>query len=357
MPHATLSVDLAAIRRNYAALKTRFGGSRCAAVVKANAYGLGATEVTRALIKEDCTEFFVATLEEAIALRKALGDVCRVYVFNGISQGDERDYHAHNLIPVLNDPSQLHYWNIHGKGHESALHIDSGMNRLGLTEKEYETLATQPELPKVANVKLILSHLACAGEPEHTKNAEQLAYMQRVKTSFPGIPISLCNSSGIFLDKNYHFDVARPGCSLYGITPRSATDNPMENVVHLHAPILQLRTIDRAGTVGYGATHPVAAGSRIATLGMGYADGYHRRLSGTSHAYIGDVKVPVIGRVSMDMISVDVTGVPERLLDDTCRVELIGPHVPVDVLADLAGTIGYEIVTSLGNRVKRIYTH
>jgi alanine racemase len=355
---ATLEVNLDALVCNHQLLRNQFSGKHCAAVVKANGYGLGAVTVAKALMESGCKYFFVASLDEGIELRDVLGAHPTIYVFHGVQADEMEDcYHA-RLMPVLNTFAQLEHWAGFAAKREAAhsiLHIDTGMCRLGLDAKEVDALKHKPELLHQANVSTIMSHLACANDPSHSLNQEQLAYFNEIKRLFPGFTYSLANSSGVFLPNEFHFDLARPGCSLYGITPRGKYDNPMEAVATLTAPILQIREIDRDQTIGYGATHVLKRGSRTATIALGYADGVHRMLSNQGYAFIDGAKVPCVGRVSMDMITLDVSAI-EKPLHAGMRVELIGKHQTVDELADNAGTIGYEIFTGLGRRIKRIYT-
>lgn len=347
----TLEVNLGALVRNYALLASRHIARRCAAVVKANAYGLGVERIAPALSEAGCHEFFVATLEEGIELRKILAETAEhpatIYVFHGARKGQAKEFAEHSLIPVLNDLGQWDAWDCETP---CALHVDTGMNRLGVTVAEAKTLQ-----PATRNVELILSHLACANEPKNPKNREQLAAFTAVRKHFSETPASLANSSGIFLGADYHFELLRPGCSLYGISPNTEQANPMESVATLTAPVLQIRNVDTPQTVGYSALGKVAAGTTLATVELGYADGFHRRLTGNAYGYAHGVRLPVIGRVSMDMVSVDITPLPERLRTPDLRITFIGKEQPVDVLATAADTIGYEIFTGLGKRVKRVY--
>jgi alanine racemase len=349
--HPTLEVNLGAITRNYALLKMHMLGKGCAAVVKANAYGLGVEHIAPALFDAGCRDFFVARLEEGVLLRGPLSKQAQIYVFHGCRKGEQKEFAAHHLIPVLNDEGQIGEW---GESGPCALHIDTGMRRLGLAPEDAVRLATKGKAPK--GLQLVMSHLACAGEPEHPMNGVQLAEFRTGLMHFPGIQASLANSSGIFLGEGYHLDLARPGCSLYGISPNTARPNPVENVVTLSAPVLQYRKIDRPQSVGYGATAEAKAGSVLATVELGYADGLLRALSNKLTAYAAGIPVPVIGRVSMDMVSVDVSNVPEAKRDAHLRITFIGAEQPVDIVAEAADTIGYEIFTRLGSRVKRVYS-
>jgi alanine racemase len=383
----TLTVSLPAIVANWQLLRSNFRGEECAAVVKADAYGLGAIEVSQALERAGCHTFFVATLEEGMALRAALPDV-RILVFHGVLAGEEFAFAAHRLIPVLNSVAQIERWKPVAAEHVhavSALHIDTAMARMGLQPKEFASLvAQQPGILEACRVGLLLSHFACAPEAEHPLNAQQLARFEAARMHAPGIPASLCNSGGIFLPADYHFHLARPGCSLYGIAPQSTPSlvqsvrseseplaaevseakgaksplhNPMRQVATWDAPILMTRTLEAGQSIGYGATVTAPAGTRIATVASGYADGYLRHLSGKGIGYIGEHRVELIGRVTMDMLCFDITAVPEALTQEGATIRLLGDAdgIRVDDVATAAGTIGYEVLTRIGSRVKRLY--
>lgn len=358
-------VSLPAIVANWRLLRDRqFGGRECAAVVKADGYGLGAEPIAQALAAAGCHTFFVATLAEGIALRATLADV-RILVLHGVQQGEEFAFAAHRLIPVLNSVAQIERWKPVAAEHVhavSALHIDTAMGRLGLQPEEFQALMEKhPKTLEECRVGLMMSHLACAPEESHPLNAVQLSLFQEALKLAPGIPASLCNSGGIFLPKAYHFDLARPGCSLYGIAPQAritSHESRITNVATWNAPILMTRTLTREQTIGYGATATAKKGARIATVASGYADGYLRYLSNNGVGYIGEHKVHHIGRVTMDMLCFDVTHVPESLTHEGAMITLLGDRdgIRVDDLADAAGTIGYEILTRIGPRVERVYT-
>src|SRR5690606_16063815 len=227
--------------------------------------------------------------------------------------------------------------------------------RLGLDDDELATLAAAPARLDGVDLQLLMSHLACADQPDHPLNAEQLARFRAARGRLPAMPASLANSSGIFLGPEYRFDMARPGAALYGVNPQPGRPNPMAPVVRLQARILQVRRIDSPRTVGYGATHRAARPSTIATIALGYADGYLRSLSNRGSCLIGEHRVPVVGRISMDLVTLDVTGVPDGLARPGAVVDVIAPDHPVDAVAEEAGTIGYEILTSLGRRYQRRY--
>lgn len=346
-----LTVSLPALRANYRLLKSRHAKQSIAAVVKANAYGLGVEAVSKALWNEGCREFFVATLEEGVALRGILPEA-DIGVFNGLLKGEAKEYAARRLTPVLNDAQQVSLaaqMSDAGYRISSILHVDTGMTRLGLSESDLNKIRHP-----ASDIRHLMSHLACANDPAHPKNAEQLQRFKQALAWFPGAKASLCNSSGLFLPPEFHFDLARPGCALYGINPTDG-ENPMQPVATLSAPILQIRMLDRDETVGYGASHPMPKGSRTATIGMGYADGWARTLSNKGSAFVAGVKVPVIGRVSMDMLALDVTAVPEASLAAAERAEFINAEQTADHIAALSGTIPYEVYTRMGARVKRIY--
>ncbi len=357
-----LTADLDAVAANYRTLADRLGpASECGAVVKADAYGLGLEPVSRALAAAGCRSFFVALTEEGVALRSCLPDAA-IYVFNGVDAETAAETAAHGLVPVLNHPGQIEAWTAQARARGAPLpamvQVETGMTRLGLSAAEVEALARDPDGVAGLSLDAVMSHLACADEPAHPQNAEQLRrFEEAIKVLRPlGIArASLANSSGVFLDAAYHFDLARPGAALYGINPRPGGPNPMAQVITLQGKILQTRTIDTPSAVGYGATHRARRGDRIATIGVGYADGFLRSLSNSACATIGGIRVPVVGRVSMDLITIDVTAVPAEATRPGALVDLIGPEHPVDDLAREAGTIGYEILTALGRRFERRY--
>ncbi len=364
---AVLTVDLDAIAANYRLLADRLGrDTECGAVVKADAYGLGMDAVAPALWAAGCRSFFIALTGEGLALRALLPDA-RIYVFNGVDAGTAPDLADAGLIPVLNHMGQIEAWagqaraGLGGAGAsrlKAAIHVDTGMNRLGLSLAEAVAVAAKPECLAGLAVEAVMSHLICADEADNPRNAEQLARFTGVlATLAPLGPVkaSLANSCAIFLDASYHFDLARPGAALYGLNPHPSRANPMAQVIKLEGKILQTRIIDTPSTVGYGATHRAEPGQRIATVGVGYADGFLRSLSDSASAFIGGVRVPIVGRVSMDLITIDVSAVPAGATRPGCVVELMGPDHGADDLACEGGTIGYEVLTALGRRFTRRY--
>jgi alanine racemase len=345
-----LTIDLDAIVENWRDLNRLVS---CAAVVKADAYGLGAHRVAPALARAGCQRFFVASFDEGAALRSLLPDP-EILVLNGPFPGGEAGFAAHRLTPVLNSPGQVAAWGAFAQGKlSSAIHLDSAMNRLGLAEREF--LEIDEAALKSARPLYVMSHLACAEEKENPLNARQLALFQELRKRLPEAKASLANSSGIFLGKDYGLDFARPGAALYGVNPTLEKTNPMRQVARLEGRIIQLRRVDSEGSVGYGATHAARPGQLLATVGVGYADGYLRALSGKGFGYLGDWRVKLAGRVSMDLTSFDVSGAPEALARPGSFIELLGERVTVDALAEAAGTIGYEILTALGRRYHRVY--
>lgn len=354
---AMLTIDLSAIRENYRRLKAQLGGVRCAGVVKADAYGLGASQVAAALAAEGCDTFFVAHLAEGILLREALGPKPAIHVLNGMPPGSEAEAVRADLSAVINSVEQLAAWReaARHKGRKlpAAIQVDSGMSRLGMSPEDVERVAADPRAFDGIDVSFVMSHLACADEPEHPANERQRLEFERLRMLLPPAPASLANSSGIFLGQRYHFDLARPGAALYGINPTPARPNPMLPVVRLEAKVIQTRNVASGAGVGYGHTFRATTPLKAATISLGYADGWHRRAA--SAAWFEGVRLPFLGRVSMDSIILDISALPEGRLREGDLVELLGPSQSVDDAAGHAGTIGYELLTSLGHRFHRRY--
>lgn len=355
----TLTIDLDAVVANYRTLCDIAPGAECAGVVKADGYGTGAAPIVRALSAAGCKTFFVAHLGEALAIRHTAPDAT-IAVLNGAAPGAEAEFAEHDLVPVLNSLEAVAAWTAQsvedGTRLPAILHVDTGMSRLGLSDAELDRVADDRTLLDGIEIRWLMSHLAVAEEPGHPLNAEQRARFEAARKRLPALPASLANSSGIFLGPDYHYELVRPGAALYGVNPRPGSENVMRHVVKLEAPILQLRSIDSPRTVGYGATHGVTGITKIATIPVGYADGYLRSLSNRGHAFLGDHKVPVVGRVSMDLITLDVTAVPDAIAHPGAMVEMISERYSVDEIGADAGTMGYEILTSLGARYARHYT-
>jgi alanine racemase len=377
---AVLTVDFGAIAANWAMLRERAAPGAVAGVVKADGYGLGAGPVARALLAAGCRHFFVAQLEEGMALRAALGPGPMIAVLGGFAPGADEDA---GLVPVLNGLADVaahaaradvaahaaradvaaHAARVDVAAHAAPggrpaiLHLDTGMARLGLDVTELERLAAEPALLERLDLRFVMTHLACADEPGHPMNAAQAMRFSAARARLPGrgpsVPASFANSSGLFLGPAFASALSRPGCALYGINPTPGRPNPMRQVATLHAPILQIREIPAGTTVGYGASWTASRTSRIATVAAGYADGYLRGLSGRGTGILAGRPVALVGRVSMDLLTFDVTDEPDAKPGDL--IQLIGPGNTPDEVAARAGTIGYEILTSLGARYRREY--
>ncbi len=337
MATGTLTIDLDALQANWRALDA-MTATETAAVVKADGYGLGSGRVAKALADAGARQFFVAVTEEAAALRAALGPAPIINVFSGHMDGDTQMIADLNLIPMLNSPEQIARHQAALPGHHYGLQIDSGMNRLGIEAYDWS-----PEMAEGAT--LVMSHLACADEPDHPANEAQLKAFLSM-TAGLRIPRSLAATGGTLLGAEYHFDLTRPGIGLYGGLPFKAA----QPVVTVDLPIIQIRTLQPGESAGYGCAFVAEKETKIATLSAGYADGLIRAMSGKATLWAGDVPCPLAGRVSMDLLTVDVT----ELEEVPKTLQILGPHQTVDQLAAIAGTIGYEILTSLGPRYKRV---
>ena len=360
---AVLTIDLDALAANYRLLRDRAKPAECAAVVKADAYGLGMAQAAPALWRAGCRTFFVATVAEASELRGLLPEAI-IYVLNGLLEGTADIFHDKHLRPVLNSVEELAEWAEYcatlGETLPCALHIDTGMNRLGLSVAEVETLDRAADIWSALTLSLVMSHLACADDHNHPKNSLQRLLFDSLRALLPKTPASLANSAGILLGTNYFYDLVRPGIALYGGHPRRQGENPFQTVVQLKGRILQVREGAPGETVGYGATRTLHRPSRIAVISVGYADGLFRALSTEDGkdgfvAYLGTYPAPILGRVSMDLIAVDVTDVPEAASRRGAWIELLGPNVSAHTLALHARTIDYEVLTSLGQRATRRY--
>jgi len=326
MTHARLIVDLDALAANYRKFRDNASGGS-AAVVKANAYGLGMAPVARRLAAEGCRQFFVATDAEGRELRRILPNV-EIFVFSGVVEGE-------GLIPVANHAAQI-------RAGPVALHVDTGMHRLGFDDPG--------EIPSGTEVRLLMTHLACADTPDHPLNEEQLARFQALAARFPGVPTSIANSAAILTGVE---GIGRPGIGLYGGNPYTTQENPMRCVATLEGEVLQVRKVVAGASVGYGASHVTGRDTTIAVVGMGYADGLPRALSNCGQAAFKTIRAPIIGRVSMDLTLVDVTDLPSVEPGDW--IEFFGRSIGIDEVAAWADTISYEILTGVGNRVLRMY--
>lgn len=356
---AVLTVDLDAVCANWRLLRARAGAATCAGVMKADAYGLGMDRVAPALARAGCRVFFTAHLEEGMRLRALVPADSVIYVLHGGMPGTSADFIQHDLIPVLNDPGQIAEWRACarklGRVLPAALQFDTGMSRMGLAPLDAGRLCADPVLLSGIEPVLVMSHLACADEPDHPLNETQRQRFASLRARFPGVPGSLANSSAIFLGADYHHDLVRPGAALYGINPHPGQANPLSQPVRLHARIVQVREIGAGDIVGYGARYVADGPRRIAAISIGYADGWLRALTNRGRAYIDGIEAPIAGTVSMDSITLDVSAIDPARLAPGSEVELLGPHQTVDAAARDAGTIGYEVLTRLGGRFERRY--
>jgi alanine racemase len=360
-----LTIDLAALVENWRALARRVAPTgaapaECAAVIKADGYGCGVEPVAAALARAGCKTFFVAHLDEARRARGAAPHAT-VYVLNGLMPGTAPVYAQANLSPVISSRAELEEWSAFraasGWRGGAALHVDTGMSRLGFSSGDTQALAAQ--VRNAEGIALVMSHFACS-EEDHPLNAIQIERFRAVRALFPGIAGSLANSSGIFLGPDAHHDLVRPGVALYGANPTPGQPNPMRPVVSLQGRIVQTRMIEQGATVGYSATWTARRKTRLAIVSIGYADGFLRAASASdtksgAEAIVAGQRCPLAGRVSMDLTAFDVTDVAEGRVQRGDLVELLGAHIDVDDLAARAGTIGYEVLTSLGRRYRRVY--
>ena len=357
-----LTVDLAAIIANWQALARQLVTVECAAVVKANAYGLGLKPVAAALAKAGCRTFFVADIAEARIVR-AQARSATIFVLHGFTPDWGDALISLKAQPVINSATELAEWDAFASARSwhggAALHVDTGMNRLGITVEEAVALAPRVQTEN-HGISLLLSHLACADTPNHPLNGKQLRLFRELRMLYPGTPASLANSSGIFLGHAAHFDLARPGAALYGVNPTPGRPNPMKAAVELSGRILQIRTVARGQTVGYGATWTARRNTRIAVVALGYADGLLRAGSASDErtggaAMIAGKSCPIVGRISMDLACLDITDLPEGAVRRGDFATMIGGELTVDDVAATAGTIGYEVLTRLGPRCHLTY--
>ncbi len=365
-----LTVDLGVLADNWQEMARRSGKARTAAVVKADAYGLGLEDCGTALYEAGARDFFVAVMQEGVTLRTYAPDA-RIYVLSGIWPGQEGFFYEHGLVPVLASEEQLAFWmSVTSElgDHPCALHVDTGFNRLGLPLEEAIAFADDVSRPASFSPVLVISHLHSGDTPSSDLNKQQLEAFRRVAEAFEGVETSLASSAGIFLGSDYHFDLTRPGIALYGGEAVNGVPNPMKPVATAEARIIQIRDAKKGETVSYGGTYQLARDSRLAIVSAGYADGYLRSLSGSgvplrqtvnygAFGFVAGHKVPVIGRITMDLTIFDVTDIPENDIRAGDYVELFGRNVPLDDIARAGGTIGYELLTGLGLRYERRYIY
>ena len=352
---ACLTVRLGAIAENYRTLKSLAPGAAVAGVVKADGYGLGAVQSTKTLLAEGCDTFFVARLEEGVAIRP-LAPKARIFVLDGPRAASAPAFVAHNLTPVLNSLEQIDIWAHAARGHDAAVHVDTGLSRLGLPPSELSVLAAETG-QRIAgfNLVLVMSHLACADDPASPMNQEQLSRFRAALAQLPPAPASLASSGGVLLGRDFAFDLVRPGIALYGGNPQTGQPNPFAVAAQLTGRVLQVRRVDKGESVGYGATFRVERPTTLVTVALGYADGLMRALGNRGAGAIAGHKAPIVGRMSMDLVTLDVTDVPPRSIAPGVDVEFLGDTVRLEDAAAAAGTAAYEILTSLGRRVRRVY--
>lgn len=363
-----LTIDLGAVADNWRDMARRSGRARAAAVLKADAYGLGIEDVGQTLYRAGARDFFVAVPAEGATLRPYAPEA-RIFVLSGIWPGQEETFFENDLVPVIASEEQLAFWMavLTERGpYPCAVHVDTGFNRLGLPLADALALTDDVSRPTSFDPVLVMSHLACGDDPASPMNTQQLEKFRTVAAAFEGVDASLSASAGIFLGADYHFDLTRPGIALYGGEAVTGAKNPMREVVKAEARILQVRDAKAGESVSYGAAHVLSRDSRLAVASVGYADGYLRNLSGAgiplrqtgkpgAHGVISGRPVPVLGRVTMDLTIFDMTDLPDNAVRAGDYVELFGPAMRLDDVARAAGTIGYEMLTGLGLRYERLY--
>ncbi|MGI9352690.1 MAG: alanine racemase [Rhizobiaceae bacterium] len=360
-----LTINLASLASNWKYLNDKSGTAETSAVLKADAYGLGIGQVAPALFEAGCRTFFVAMVEEGIRVRTAAPE-CRIFVLNGIFRDNIDHAMAHNLLPVLSTIEQIALWTSEGQNQPCAIHVDTGMHRLGLSVNDAEKLAANNLIGPTMGAKTIMSHFACADDPEHEHNRLQLEKFWNIARLFSNLEKSLANSAAILSNPQSLYDLTRPGIAIYGGEAVNHVSNPMQPVVTAEARILQISTVKKGNKVGYGAEAVLDRETKIATVSGGYADGFHRASSGAGvplrearptggHGWLDGHLIPVLGRVSMDLTAFDVTDVPEQVLEEAGYVELFGHNILLDDVAGACGTIAYELLTAMGNRYRREY--
>lgn len=357
---SVLEVNLSAIKKNYQFLESQLVNSKAAAVLKADAYGLGIQKVAPALTEVGCQDFYVAKLDEALELRGILPNA-NIYVLLGLLEGMEEIFLEHNLVPLLNDYDQIMRWGAYGKklGRKipAIIQVETGFWRAGIPYFDMLKLIQKPEVFEFIEIVYIMSHLACSDTPNHPKNEAQRLEFDRFLKLFPGSRGSFSNSNGVFLGPQYHYDQVRPGRVLYGLGTRASHMHGIAPAVQIYARLLQIRNVPRGECIGYDSLFTATQDSVIGTISAGYADGILRSATNKGHFYIGDYPTPIVGRVSMDFITVDLTGIPDNLLKLGSWVEIVGNHISADELAQEADTTSREIMIRLGKRYHRIYRY
>lgn len=360
--YSALVINLDATAHNYRVLQAAAGKAECSAVLKADGYGLGAVAIALRLYQEGCRKFFVAYVDEGVTLRQAFikrGWDSEIYVLNGFLPGCEATFFEYNLIPTLTALEQLQRWRDLAKVQHNnrgiALHLDTGMSRTGMSAKEVMTLVHTPEMLKGITIKLILSQLSYSYDENPTFSAQQRQRFEQALTLLPKAPASLAKSGAIFLSKDYHYDLVRPGIGLHGINPLNDATNPLKPVAGVWVRVYQVQDIVAGQSVGYAQTFIAATPRRIATLTLGYADGYPWNMGNKGHVSFGKHKAQIVGRISMDVITVDVTDIPESLVYPGAWAEVVGESLTIQQIAAMIGTSPYEVQMNLGNRFQRVY--
>jgi alanine racemase len=350
-----LNINLVALKRNYILLQNKVKPARCSVVIKANAYGLGSAKIFTTLIEAGCHDFFVATIAEALELRE-LNDAVNIYVFHGIKQNETDIFLKNSIIPVVNSLEQMDICSRFVKKKSRHLKIilnfDTGINRLGIEKNDYKYFYNFDY--SYIDICYIMSHLACASEIS-ARNIQQYHDFKKIIMNFPNSKYSFANSSAIFLGKKYHFDMVRAGVAIYGANPTPSKQNPMHNIITLTSRIIDIKLISEDGMVGYGSDTKIKKNSKIAIIALGYADGYFRYLSNKATCYIKGNYYPIIGKISMDLTIIDISSDRAGTVKINDIVELIGKNIKLDDVATDAGTISYEILTSLKGRYKINY--
>lgn len=359
-PNSVLEIKLDRVRDNYLHIKTKLKPqTKCSVVVKANAYGLGMNQVAKALVEGGCNDFCVAYLDEGLELRKVAPNAA-ITLFNGFQKEELAELVQSGFVPVLNDFYQIKLLNDEakrlGRRLKGIIHFDTGMGRLGFDRYQTKKLIENEDIYSHIQVEYLMSHLACADDALHPLSLKQLEIFHKRAANFPETKLSLANSAGVMLGQKYHFDMVRPGCAIYGINPIPSWANEFKQVMELRGRVIQIRHVQKDMNISYHCQHVAKKGDVIATVLCGYADGYMRYLTNNSFAYYKGFRLPIVGTVTMDMIMVDVTQVPENELLEMNFLELIGDNITVDEVAARARTIGYEVLTRLGNRFERIYS-
>lgn len=361
--YSALVVSLEATVSNYQTLSNLAKSAECGAVLKADAYGIGAIPIALRLQRAGCRKFFVAYADEGVQLRQAFiqsGLEGEIIVLNGLIPGSEATFTDYSITPTLTDLDQISRWQTHsqlmGRKLPAAIHVDTGMSRTGLPSKELHILAETPQLLQGISIKLILSQMVYSHEENPTFSAYQRQRFESALRQLPKAPASLAKSGAIFLGPDYHYNVIRPGIGLHGINPTSNPKNPLTSTLSLWAKVYQVQDIAIGQTVGYAQNYEAKTPKKIATLTVGYADGYPWALANKGYVYFGPYKAPLIGRVSMDLLTIDVTDIPETLVYNGAWAQLIGGDLTIEEIAKAAGTVPYEILLGLGKRFQRIYT-